>query len=75
MRVQVGNHTNPMMIGDATYEVSRSLTLFNTRDEPLVGFECRAMNNITELGQMPSDISSFDILVQGWLIAQYFAVL
>ena len=75
MRVQVGNHTSTMMIGDATYEVSRSLTLFDARDEPLMGFECRAMNNITELALTPSDTSSFDILVQGWLVVQYFCCL
>ena len=65
MRVQVGTHSTPMLTSDGTYEVSRDLTLFSVRDEPLTGFECRAMNNIIELNLMPSVLVSFDILVQG----------
>ena len=65
MRVQVSDPSAPMMMADATYQVSRSLTLFNVRDELLTGFECRARNNITELSLTPSASSSFDILVQG----------
>ena len=65
MRVQIGTHSTPMLTSDGTYEVSRDLTLFSVRDEPLTGFECRAMNNIIELNLMQSVMVSFDILVQG----------
>ena len=65
MRVQVRSHLTSMLTVDGTYEVSRDLTLFSVRDEPLTGFECRAMNNIIELNLMQSVMVSFDILVQG----------
>ena len=64
-RVQIGTITASTMIGDGTYQVSRDITLFNVRDEPLTGFECRAMNIIPEPNQMLSDMVSFDIRVQG----------
>ena len=67
MRVQIGEISNPAVrIDNGNYEVSRTLTLFNARDEPLTGFECRAMNTIVELNNMmPNDTVSFEILVQG----------
>ena len=65
MRVQVRSHLTSMLTVDGTYEVSRDLTLFNARDEPLTGFQCRAVTNITELNMILSDTVSFDILVQG----------
>ena len=65
MRVQVEVTSNPVSINNGNYEVSRRLTLFNVRDERLTGFECRAMNNIVELSQTPSDTAAFEFLVQG----------
>ena len=65
MRVQVGQTSSAVMMGSGTYEVSRSLTLFDARDESLTRFECRAMNNIVELNLMPNDTVAFKILVQG----------
>ena len=64
-RVQIGATTASTMIDDGTYQVSRDMTLFEVRDEPLTGFECRAMNIIPEPNQMLSDMVSFDIRVQG----------
>ena len=64
-RVQIGATTASAMIDDGTYQVSRDMTLFNVRDEPLTGFECRAMNIIPEPNQLLSDMVSFDIRVQG----------
>ena len=66
MRVQVGEISNPPeRISNGNYEVSRNLTLFDARDEPLTGFECRAVNNIVELSLMPNDTVAFEFLVQG----------
>ena len=66
MRVQIGEISDPpVRISNGNYEVSRSLTLFDARDEPLTGFECRAMNTIMELDLMPNDTVAFEILVQG----------
>ncbi|MCG8622138.1 MAG: immunoglobulin domain-containing protein [Proteobacteria bacterium] len=65
MRVQVGQTLNPILIDNGSYEVSRTLTLFNVRDERLTGFQCRAMNSIVELSLMPSDTAAFEFLVQG----------
>ncbi len=65
MRVQVGQTLIPVLIDSGSYEVSRSLTLFNVRDEPLTGFECRAMNDIVELSLTPNDTVAFEFLVQG----------
>ena len=66
MRVQVEMTSSPVRISNGNYEVSRSLTLFSTRDELLTGFECRAMNNIMELGNlMLNDTVAFEFLVQG----------
>ena len=65
MRVQVGETSNPVLIDNGSYEVSRDITLFNARDEPLTGFECRAMNNIMELNLMPNNTVAFEILVHG----------
>ena len=45
-RVQVGNHSTPDLGDNGTYVVTRSLTLFRVRDEPLTGFKCKAINNI-----------------------------
>lgn len=64
-RVQIGATTALTMIDDGTYQVSRDMTLFNVRDEPLTRFECRAMNIIPEPNQMLSDMVGFDIRVQG----------
>ena len=65
MRVQVGSRSTPMLTDDGTYKVSQDLTLFNARDEPLTGFQCRAVTNIMELNMILNDTISFDILVQG----------
>ena len=65
MRVQVGTRSTPMLTDDGAYEVSQDLTLFNARDEPLTGFQCRAVINIMELNMILNDTISFDILVQG----------
>ena len=66
MRVQVGEPSSRTLIINGNYEVTRDLTLFTVRDETLMGFECRARNNIVELGnQMPSDNITFEIRVQG----------
>ena len=66
MRVQVGEVSSPPeRISNGNYEVSRTLTLFNVRDERLTGFECRAMNDIVELSMMSSDTAAFEFLVQG----------
>ena len=71
MRVQVGQTSSPILIDNGSYEVSRTLTLFNVRDERLTGFQCRAMNDIVELGMMPSDAVAFQFLVQGKNIQCY----
>ena len=65
MRVQVGEASSAVLIDNGSYEVSRDLTLFDARDEPLTGFECRAMNNIVELNMTPIDTVAFEFLVQG----------
>ena len=65
MRVQVGSRSTPMLTDDGTYEVSQDLTLFNTRDEPLTGFQCRAVTNIMELNMMLNDTINYEIFVQG----------
>jgi hypothetical protein len=65
MRVQIGETSSPVLIDSGSYEVSRTLTLFNVMDEPLTGFECRAMNNIVELNLMPNDTVAFEFVVQG----------
>ena len=66
MRVQVGETSSPVQLDDGNYEVSRTLTLFNARDEPLTGFGCRAMNVIMELDNlMLNDTVEFEIVVQG----------
>ena len=66
MRVQVGAMSSPVLISNGNYEVSRDLTLFNARDMPLTGFECRAMNTIVELSSMMlTDMVALEFLVQG----------
>ena len=67
MRVQIGDPSSPVSISDGTYEVSRDVTLFSTRDEPLTGFECRAVNSIVDmdLNLTPSDTVNFGFIVQG----------
>ena len=66
MRVQIGTTSSSILIDNGNYEVSRNITLFNARDEPLTGFQCRAVNEIIELGNlMPNDTAAFEIVVQG----------
>ena len=67
MRVQIGDPSSPTMISDSTYEVSRNMTLFSTRDEPLTGFECTAVNSIIDmdLELTPNDTVEFGFIVQG----------
>ena len=73
MRVQVGEVSSPPeRISTGNYEVSRTLTLFDVRDEALTGFECRAINNILELSVMPDDTVAFEFLVQGKSTIYYF---
>ena len=67
MRVQIGDPSSPVSISDGTYEVSRDVTLFSSREEPLTGFECRAVSGIVDmdLNLTPSDAVDFGFIVQG----------
>ena len=66
-RVQLGDESSSVLMGDGTFMVSRMLTINNVAEDDAGDFTCEASSTIPEVGLSPSDSSVFELVVQSRL--------